>query len=72
MNKSEKKKKHFKSQSFLTCFATLTYRPDGQFWWVVVDVSDGYERRGRVGEPKVQIALHVRGLDDNGVLRHFL
>lgn len=49
-----------------------THRPGGQHGRVVVDVLDGDDGGGRVGEAEVQVALHVRRLHDDGVLRHFL
>lgn len=49
-----------------------THRPGGQHGRVVVDVLDRDDGSGRVGEAKVQVALHVRSLHDDGVLRHFL
>lgn len=50
----------------------FTHRSDGQFWRIVVDVVDANEGGGCVGQTKVEIALHVRGLDDDSVLGHFL
>lgn len=52
--------------------AKHTHRFGVKLWRVVVDVSDGDESRGRVGEAEVQAALHVCGLHDQRVLRHFL
>lgn len=49
-----------------------THRPGGQHGRVVVDVLDRDDGSGRVGEAKVQVALHVCSLYDDGVLRHFL
>lgn len=49
-----------------------THRPGGQHGRVVVDVLDGDDGGGRVGEAKVQVALHVSRLHDDGVLWHFL
>lgn len=51
---------------------TVTHRSDGQFWRIVVDVGDADEGGGRVGQAEVEVALHVGGLDDDGVLGHFL
>lgn len=39
---------------------------------VVVDVSNANEGRGSVGQAEVQAALHIGGLNYDGVLRHFL
>lgn len=50
----------------------LTHRSDGQFGRIVVDVGDADEGSGCVGQTKVEVALHVSGLDDDGVLGHFL
>lgn len=49
-----------------------THRSDCQFWGIVVDIGDADEGRGCVGQAEVQVALHVSGLDDDGVLGHFL
>lgn len=62
------------------CFSTdpilfnnkVTYRPDCELWGIVIDVSDGYKGCGCVGQTKVQVSLHIGGLDNDGVLRHFL
>lgn len=49
-----------------------THRPGRQHGGVVVDVGDRDDGGGGVGEAKVQVALHVRGLHDDGVLGDFL
>lgn len=49
-----------------------THRPGRQHGGVVVDVRDRDDGGGGVGEAKVQVALHVRGLHDDGVLGDFL
>lgn len=56
-------------------FSTLpfaTHRPGRQHGGVVVDVRDRDDGGGGVGEAEVQVALHVRGLHDDGVLGDFL
>ena len=52
--------------------ATLTHRSGGHLWGMVVDVSHGDKGCGRVRQPKVEVAFHVSGLNDDGVLRHSL
>ena len=49
-----------------------THCSDCQFWRIVVDVGDADQGCGRVGQAEVQVALHVSGLDDDGVLGYFL
>lgn len=49
-----------------------THRPGGQLGRVVVDVGHRDEGGGCVGQAKVQVPLHVCGLDDDDVLGHFL
>ena len=50
----------------------FTHRPSGQLWGVVVDVCDRDEGGGSVGQTKVQVALHVGGLNYDSILGHFL
>ena len=49
-----------------------THSSGGQHGGVVVDVGDRDDGGGRVGQAEVQVALHVRGLHDDGILGHFL
>lgn len=49
-----------------------THRPDCELWRIVVDVGDGNESCGCVGESEVQVPFHICGLDNEGVLRYFL
>lgn len=68
------KAKEHKLQRGLThnAEARHTHRFGVKLWRVVVDVSDGDEGRGRVRQAEVEVALHVCGLHDQCVLRHFL
>lgn len=50
----------------------VSYRLSSKLWWIVVNVSDSDDSGGCVGEAVHGVALHVSGLDDQGVLRHFL
>lgn len=56
----------------LYLFPLLTHRSGGQHGGVVVDILDSDDGSGCVGKAKVQVALHVGGLHDDGILRHFL
>ena len=58
--------------SVCVCMCVHVYRFVGELRRVVIDVGDGDEGGGRVGEAVVQVALHVRGLDYGGVLGDFL
>lgn len=60
------------SPSLESAASRQTHRPGGQHGRVVVDVLDGDDGGGRVGEAKVEVALHVCRLHDDGVLWHFL
>lgn len=53
-------------------FFGATHSSGGQHGRVVVDVCDSDDGGSCVGEAKVQVALHVSGLHDDGVLGHFL
>lgn len=44
----------------------------GELRWVVVDVRHSDDGGGRVGKAVHWVSLHISGLDDQGVLRHFL
>lgn len=50
----------------------VSYHFSGKLWRIVIDVCDFDDGGGRVGEAVHGVALHVGGLDDQGVLRHFL
>lgn len=50
----------------------MSYRLSSKLWWVVINVSDSDDSSGCVGKAIHGVALHVSGLDDQGVLRHFL
>lgn len=62
----------FNSAGLLSFFFPSTHRPGGQHGRVVVDVRDRDDGGGGVGEAKVQVPFHVRGLHDDGVLGDFL
>lgn len=49
-----------------------THGPRGHHGRVVIDVRDRDDGCGRVGKAKVQVALHICSLDDDGVLGDFL
>lgn len=46
----------------------ITYRSGGQHWRVVIYVCDSDDGSGCVGQAKVKVSLHVRGLHNDGVL----
>lgn len=48
------------------------HRSGRQLRRVVIDVRHGDDGGGGVGQPEVQVALHVGGLDDDSVLGDFL
>lgn len=50
----------------------LTHCVCGEFWGVVVDISDPHDGGGCVGQTVGGVSLHVGGLDDQGVLGDFL
>lgn len=54
------------------CVCVWTYCLCGELWSIVVDISDPDDGGGGVGEAVGGVPLHVRGLDDQGVLRDFL
>lgn len=55
-----------------TLLFAVTHSSGGQHGRVVIDVRDSDDGGGCVREAKVEIALHVRGLHDDGILGHFL
>lgn len=55
-----------------TALFVATHSPRGQHGRVVVDVRDSDDGSGCVGKAKVQVALHVRSLHDDGILGYFL
>lgn len=50
----------------------FSYRLSSKLWRIVINVSDSDDSSGCVGEAIHGVALHVSGLDDQRVLRHFL
>lgn len=50
----------------------FSYRFSSELWWIVINVSDSDDSSGRVWKAVHGVALHVSGLDDQSVLRHFL
>lgn len=50
----------------------VSYRLSSKLWRIVINVSDSDDSSGCVGEAVHGVALHVSGLDDQRVLRHFL
>lgn len=57
---------------FLIVLCVETYRVCGELRGVVVDVSNPDDSGGCVGQAICGVSLHVRGLDDQGVLGDFL
>lgn len=53
-------------------FFFFPYRLSSKLWWIVINVSDSDDSGGCVGEAIHGVTLHVSGLDDQRVLRHFL
>lgn len=49
-----------------------SHRVDSKLRRIVVDVGHSDDSSGGVGDAVHGVALHVSGLDDEGVLRHFL
>lgn len=49
-----------------------TYRVCGEFRGIVIDVGDPDDSGGSVGQAIGGVSLHVRSLDDKGVLGDFL
>lgn len=54
------------------CVCVWTYCLCGELWSIVIDISDPDDGGGSVGKAVGGIPLHVRGLDDQSVLRDFL
>lgn len=50
----------------------VSYHFSSKLGRIVIDVCDFDDSGGRIGEAVHGVALHVSGLDDQGVLRHFL
>lgn len=50
----------------------VSYRLSSELWRIVINVNDSDDSSGCVGEAIHGVALHVSGLDDQRVLRHFL
>lgn len=53
-------------------YELVSYRLNSKLWWIVINVSDSDDSSGCVGEAVHGVALHVSGLNDQRVLRHFL
>lgn len=55
----------------MLCFEG-THSVSGELWGVVVDVGDPDDGGGGVGEAVHWASLHIRSLEDQGVLGDFL
>ena len=53
-------------------YELVSHRFSSKLWRVVINVSDSDDGGGSVGEAVHGVALHVGGLNDQRVLRHFL